>query len=302
MKLTNGMTYLISAVLFSLSGYASASLNVFTCEPEWASLAQELGGEKVSVYSATTGLQDPHHIEARPSLIAKARNADLLICTGAELEIGWLPQVLQQAGNARIQPGQPGNVEAAQFVERIDIPTRVDRAEGDVHAAGNPHIQLDPRNIKLVAAELHKRLLQVDAANTGYYQQRNKQFTLRWDAAMANWEKQAEPLRGIPVVVHHKLFGYLFRWLGIREIGQLEPKPGVEPTTAHLAELLQQLSQHPAKIVLRASYQDDRASRWLAEHAHLAAVALPATVGGNDQAKDLFGLFDTIIQQLRGAK
>lgn len=302
MRNRQGIHYFLIAALLSFSGHASATLNVFSCEPEWASLVQELGGDKVNVYSATSGMQDPHHIEARPSLIAKARNADLLICTGAELEIGWLPQVLQQAGNAKIQPGQPGNLEAAQWVEKIDIPTRLDRAEGDVHAAGNPHIQLDPRNIKLVAVELNKRLVQIDSANTNYYQQRNKQFMLRWEAAMATWEKQAEPLRGIPVVVHHKLFGYLFRWLGIKEIGQLEPKPGVEPTTAHLAELIAQLSQNPAKLVIRASYQDERASRWLADHAHLTAVALPATVGGSDQAKDLFGLFDTIIQQLRGAK
>jgi zinc/manganese transport system substrate-binding protein len=302
MKLFNSSRMMTLLFFFGGVAPAWANLNVFACEPEWAALAQELGGDKVSTYSATTALQDPHHIQARPSLIARARNADLLICSGAELEVGWLPQVLQQSGNARIQPGQTAYIEAAMLVERIDVPTRLDRAAGDVHAAGNPHIQLDPRNIKTVATTLQQRMAELDPGNAAFYQQRYKQFSVRWEAAMAGWEKQAEKLHGLPVVVHHKLFGYLFRWLGMQEVAQLEPKPGVEPTATHLAELLQQLQRRPAKMVLRATYNDDRASLWLAEHAHIPAVAIPASVGGDEQAKDLFSFFDAIMARLNGSR
>jgi zinc/manganese transport system substrate-binding protein len=288
-----------AALLFWLAP-AHAALNVFACEPEWGALAQELGGDRVSVYAATTGLQDPHHIQARPSLIAKTRNADLVVCTGAELEIGWLPLLLRQAGNPNIQPGKPGYFEAASVVTKLEVPTRLDRAEGDVHPAGNPHIQLDPRNIKLVADALLPRLAQLDPANRAYYEARAKSFNDRWQAAMARWDKEAAPLKGIAVVVHHKAFPYLSNWLGLKEVATLEPKPGVDPTTSHLAEVLTQLQTQPARMVIRATYQDGRASEWLAERAKIPAVALPLTIGGTDRAKDLFSFFDDVVQRLLG--
>src|SRR4051812_45782348 len=170
---------------------ALAALNVFACEPEWAALAQEVGGDKVNAYSATTALQDPHHIEARPSLIARMRNADLLVCTGMELEVGWLPLLIQQSGNARLAVGAPANFEAGRFVAPLEVPTRVDRSEGDVHAAGNPHIHLDPRNVAKVATALAARLAQVDAANAASYQQRLASFSARWSEAIRKWEQQA---------------------------------------------------------------------------------------------------------------
>ncbi|HEY8100123.1 MAG TPA: zinc ABC transporter substrate-binding protein [Burkholderiaceae bacterium] len=293
-------------LLFSLSGLvlalcslpSHAALNVLACEPEWAALTSELGGDKVKVSSATNALQDPHRIEARPSLIARTRNADLLVCTGMELEVGWLPILLQQSSNPKIAPGQPGHFEAGNFVHRLEVPTRLDRSDGDVHASGNPHIQQDPHNIALVADALTKRLSQIDPANAGTYQARYQDFSTRWNAAMKKWEQQAAPLKNVAVVVHHKNMEYLSHWLGMREVGTLEPKPGVEPSAAHLAELLGQLQNQPAKMVLRAAYQDERASKWLADHAHIPAVVLPFTVGGDDKAKDLFGLFDDTVQRL----
>ena len=277
---------------------AHADLNVFATVPEWAALAQELGGSGVRVYSATTAQQDPHRVEARPSLIAKARSADLVIATGAELEVGWLPLVIQQAANPKIRPGQPGYFEAASFVALLGKPARLDRAEGDVHPAGDPHIQTDPRNIARVAAELASRLAQIDPSHASQYQARHAQFAARWSASIANWEKQAAPLKGVPVVVQHKAFAYLEAWLGLREVAALEPKPGMEPTTAHLSAVLDTLKQAPAKMVIRAAYQSPRASDWLAERAQVKAVALPFTVGGTEGAKDLFGLFDDTIRRL----
>ncbi len=293
-------------ILFSLSALALAlcslpsyaALNVLACEPEWAALTSEIGGDKVKVSSATRALQDPHRIEARPSLISRTRNADLLVCTGMELEVGWLPILLQQSSNPKIAPGQPGNFEAGNFIPRLEVPTRLDRSDGDVHAAGNPHIQQDPHNIALIADALSKRLSQIDPANGATYQARYQDFSARWNAAMKKWEQQAAPLKNVAMIEHHKNMEYLSHWLGLRAVGTLEPKPGVEPSAAHLASLLAQLQSQPAKMVLRAAYQDDRASKWLSEHAHIPAVVLPFTVGGDDKAKDLFGLFDDSVQRL----
>jgi zinc/manganese transport system substrate-binding protein len=280
---------------------ALAALNVFATVPEWGALAKELGGDKVDIYTATNALQDPHHIEAKPSLIARARSADLVVATGAELEIGWLPLVTLQAGNPKIQPGKPGYFEAASFVTLLEKPARLDRSEGDVHPGGNPHIQTDPRNIGRVAGPLAARLAELDPANAAYYQARYKAFSDRWNAAIAEWEKKAAPLKGAPIVVQHKAFTYLEIWLGLNEVAALEPKPGVEPTTAHLTDVLATLQQQPVKMVIRAAYQSDRASQWIAERAKINAVMLPFTVGGDDAAKDLYGLFDdTIARLLKG--
>jgi len=283
--------------------HACAALSVFATVPEWGALAQELGGDAVKVYTATNALQDPHHVEAKPSLIARARGADLVVATGAELEIGWLPLVLQQAGNPKVQPGKPGYFEAAAFVTLLDKPARLDRADGDVHAAGDPHIQTDARNIARIAPQLTARMAQLDPDNAALYQSRLKTFNERFSAAIINWEKQAAPLKGVPIVVQHKAFTYLIAWVGLKEIATLEPKPGVEPTTSHLSEVLATLQRTPTKMVLRAAYQSDRASQWIAERAKINAVTLPFTVGGDEQAKDLYSLYDdTIARLLAGAK
>ena len=291
----------VAGILSVFALPAVAALNVFTCEPEWASLAQELGGDKVSAYSATTALQDPHRIEARPSLIARIRSADLLICSGAELEIGWLPLLLTQSGNSRIQLGTPGYIEASQYVTKLEIPKVVDRALGDIHPGGNPHIHTDPRNIAKVAAVLEERLAQLDPGNAATYHARAKDFLSRWQAAMVRWEKEAAPLKGVTVVVHHKAFSYLINWAGMREVASLEPKPGIPPTPSHLAELLDQMKSQPAKLIIYSSYNSPQASQFLSERSKIPMVMLPFTVGGTDKAKDLFGFFDDMIGRLLGA-
>ncbi|MGA8863117.1 MAG: zinc ABC transporter substrate-binding protein [Gallionella sp.] len=285
-------------LLLLLSGNVHAALNVFACEPEWAALTQQLAGDKANIYTATGPLQDPHQVQARPSLIARARNAQLLVCTGAELEIGWMPVVLRESGNSAIQPGSTGNFSAAQYVTMLEVPTRLDRADGDVHPGGNPHIQTDARNFLPIADALSERLIQIDPANATYYRQRLAAFELKWRAAIANWEKQAAPLRDIAIVVHHKGFAYLNNWLGMNEVAELEPKPGLEPSAAYLGKVLGELQQHPARMVLRAAYQDERPSEWIADRAHIPAVNLPFTVGGTPQATNLFTLFDDTIQRL----
>ena len=287
-------------ILLAIALPVRAEFRVFTCEPEWAALAKELGGDKVSAYSATHALQDPHRIEARPSLIAKARNAQLVVCTGADLEAGWLPPVLRESGNAAVQPGRPGYFEAAQFVARLEIPVKLDRAEGDVHASGNPHIQLDPRNLLAVAAPLAKRLGELDAANAGHYAERQQALAEKMRQAIARWEREAAPLRGMRVVAQHKSFSYLFHWLGLVEAGTLEPKPGIEPGSAHLVQLLSQAKAQQARLIVRTPYDSPRPGEWLAERAGIPLVVLPFTVGGSERAQDLFGLFDDTLARLKG--
>lgn len=289
------------SVLLVTAQSAQAALNVFACEPEWGALAQELGGDKVAVFTATNAMQDVHHIEAKPSLVAQLRKADLLVCTGSELEIGWLPVLLRQAGNTKVLAGKAGNFEAAHYVRMLEVPSRLDRADGDVHPGGNPHIQTDPRNIAKVGDALSERLAEIDAANATFYQAKHKDFAQRWQEASKRWEAQAAPLKGMAIVVQHKGFPYLEDWLGLREVATLEPKPGVEPTSSHLSEVLTQLQRQPAKMVIRAAYNSERPSLWLSEKAKIPAVALPYTVGGSDRAKDLFSLFDDTIQRLLDA-
>jgi zinc/manganese transport system substrate-binding protein len=228
----------------------------------------------------------------------RARSADLMVCTGAELEIGWLPLVQSQSGNPKIQPGQPGYFEAASAVALIEKPARVDRSMGDVHASGNPHLHLDPRNIAKVAAALAERMQALDSADAAFFRERSNAFQARWREASERWEKQAAPLKGLPLVVYHKDLSYLIAWTGMREVGSLEPKPGLPPSTAHLSALLEQLARNPAKAVVRAAYNDPRAAEWLAERAKIPAVTLAYTVGGTDKAKDLFGLYDDTLARL----
>jgi zinc/manganese transport system substrate-binding protein len=277
---------------------AGAALNVFACEPEWGALAQELGGDKVSVFSATTAPQDPHRIEARPSLIARIRNADLVVCSGSELEVGWLPLLLTQSGNDRIQPGSPGYLEASQYVVRLEIPKVIDRALGDIHPSGNPHIHLDPRNIAKVAEVLTGRLVELDHANAELYKTRADSFARRWQPAMESWVKRAAPLKGVPVVVYHKDMSYFINWSGMREAGALEPKPGIPATPSHLAELVERMKRDPAKAIVYSPYNSPKAAEFLSERAKIPDVMLPYTVGGTEKAKDLFGLFDDTIDRL----
>ena len=293
------MIKLVVSLLLSLACLpATAALQVFATAPEWAALAREIGSDKVSIYTATTALQDIHRITAKPSLLAQARRAQLVVATGADLEIGWLPLVLRDSGNAAIQPGQPGYFEAARYVTLLDVPAVLDRSQGDVHAAGNPHLQLDPRNMFRLGEALAARMGELDPPNAPAYQAGYKAFAGKWQAAIARWEKEALPLRAVPVLVHHDSFVYLAHWLGFKTTGTLEPKPGVEPTSGQLSSLVARQQNTPAKMVLRTAYQSDGPSLWISSKTGIPAVMLPFTVGGTPEAGDLFGLFDDTIRRL----
>lgn len=281
-----------------LANQAHSALGVFACEPEWAALAKELGADQVDIFTATTAFQDPHHIEARPSLIAKARRADLIICTGAELEVGWLPLLLRQSGNAAIQRGQPGHFLASEVVDRLDVAAQADRSAGDVHAAGNPHVHLDPYRLLTIAEAFTERLAAADPGQAANFRSRFGAFRQRWQQAIGQWEESASALRGSNIVVQHSNFSYLLNWLGINVVADLEPKPGLPPTTSHLAGVLATIQAKAPGAILLASYHDDKPAQWLADRSGLPVVRLPYTVGGDPSAKDLFSLFERTLTLL----
>jgi zinc/manganese transport system substrate-binding protein len=284
--------------VLAVSSPALAALEVFACEPEWGALVNEIAGDRAKVFVATTAMQNPHLVQARPSLIAHARLADLIIYSGAELEVGYLPLVLQQSGNDKIQLGKVGNLDASKYVPLIEVPPVLDRSLGDLHPLGNPHIHYDPRNMILVGEELKKRLAAIDPSGTAEYDSRYANFRQRMSASIKRWEQEAAPLKGVPVIEHHKAVSYLFHWLGMPIYGSLEPKPGVEPTAAHLSELVENQKTRPARLIVPASYNDPAAAQWLSEQIKIPVTPVPLTIGGSPGAKDLFSLYDDAIKTL----
>ncbi|MGE0580571.1 MAG: metal ABC transporter substrate-binding protein [Steroidobacteraceae bacterium] len=301
-KIPRSTMLLLVLLATGLSAPALAAVKLLATTSDWGALATEIGGDKVNVYVATTALQDVHRVDAKPSLVARARTADLIVATGAELEIGWLPVLVRESSNPRIQPGAAGYFEAAAQLRLLDVPTHFDRAMGDIHPQGNPHVQLDPRNIAIVARALAARLATIDPANAAYYTQRGHDFDTRWTAAISRWEARATPLKGAPIVVMHKDQVYLCRWLGLVEVAAIEPKPGVPPSAGYLGELVAKLGASPPRMILRNAYNDPKAADWLAGRIHAPVVLLPFSVGGTPGAKDLFGLFDDTIDRLLAVK
>lgn len=288
-----GLFFLSACIGVLLSGAALASaLNVFACEPEWAVLAKEIGADRVTVSSATSADQDPHQVQARPSLISAVRRADLVFCSGAELEMGWLPVLLSRAANPKVQQA-PGQLYAADHVELLEKPASLDRALGDIHAQGNPHLHLDPRRIAIVATVLAEQLSELDPSAGDFYQQQLQQFLSRWQAAIAKWQQQAAPLAGSKVIVHHRSFSYLLDWLGIITVAEMEPKPGLPPSPRHLNNVLKQVEQEQIKLILYSRFNGAQAANWLAQRSDACAVELPFS-----HETSLFTLFEQLINSL----
>ncbi|WNC69297.1 zinc ABC transporter substrate-binding protein [Thalassotalea nanhaiensis] len=277
---------------------AQAQLNIFACEPEYAALAKELAGDDANIFSATTAKQDPHFVQARPSLISKMRRADVVICAGADLEIGWLPMLQMKSNNRDVQSTEKGLFLASDHVENLDIPVKVDRSMGDVHVLGNPHVHLDPFRVASLAKSFTEKLVQLDGPNAAVYQKNLADFSQRWKTATAKWQKKAEPLQGMKVVAYHSSFKYLFEFLGMQQVGDLEPKPGLPPTSSHLLSVLDIVNQQQVKLVVYTSYQDAKAADWLQDKTDIVSLQLPYTVGGNKQSVDLFTMMEQHISML----
>lgn len=286
-----------TALLLASAGPAFAAVKVFACEPEWAALAREIGGSRITTYAATHARQDPHHIRARPSLLAKIRRANLVICSGAGLEVGWLPLLLQRAGGG-VQPGTPGHLMAADYIDVIEKPVSIDRSLGDLHPEGNPHVHLDPRNIPTIARILSNRLSKIDPSGSGHYASHLKRFAASWSAAVAGWTQRAATLRGTPVVVHHKFWSYFVQWIGLQETGTLEVKPGIPPSVKHLELLLVNTRSTGVRAILRTPYDDKEPSDWLAARTGVPVIELPATVDREAPTGALAKFFDGLLNQL----
>jgi len=281
---------LLSIMILLLPAGASA-LEVFACEPEWASLVSELAGDHANVIVATTAFQDPHRLQAKPSLIAAIRKADLVVCTGADLEIGWLPLLLRRGGN-------PDIFMASDFVRKLEVPKIIDRSQGDIHPQGNPHVHLDPRNIRRVAAALAEKLAEMDTKNAVDYNARLADFQDRWSDALAAWDQRAVSLAGLEIASHHRSFSYLANWLDLDIVATIESKPGIPPSGAQLASLLEKLNANPPVAVIRTPYENEKPSLWLNERLSVPAIQLPYTISGNAAVTDLFTLFDETLRIL----
>ena len=281
---------------------AIAEVRVFACEPEWAALAEAVGGDDVVVHSATHGRQDPHHVRARPSLIAQVRRADVLLCSGAELESGWLPVLMQRGARRLIQPGQPGHIMAADHVPVLDRPDTIDRSLGDIHPSGNPHLHLDPRNLEVLASELVRRLERIDPDKADAYRSRLGSFRAGWAEALEQWRSRIAGLRGMHVIVHHESWAYLLQWIGLTRVASLESLPGIPPSASHLKSVLERAREADVKAILRTPYEPRDASQWLSARTGIPVVELPYTVGGHPDVDDLVSLFDvtlTLLEEVR---
>ena len=278
---------------------ALAKVNVFSCAPEWSALAQEIGGEQVDIFTASKPSQDIHHMRAKPSLLAAMRKADLVICNGASLEVGWLPILLNKAGKAQVQSGGVGSIMATDYVEMMEVNANADRSMGHVHPEGNPHVHMHPKNILAVAEILVDRLQQIDPSQSGLFQSRHDAFKTSWKNAMQQWQTQAAPLKGKKVVVYHNSWVYLLDWLGMESVASLEPKPGIPPTASHLEKVLNSIQGQDITGILVAPYESAKAATWLSNKANLPILRPPYTVGGHGKANTLYDLFGETITMLK---
>jgi len=277
---------------------AHAKLNVVATLPDFASLAEEIGGDKVKVTSLAKGTEDPHFVDAKPSFIRVLNQADALLEGGAELEQGWLPPLVLNARNPRILPGAPGHVVLARGLKLLDVPTKLDRSQGDVHAAGNPHFNLDPGNFKTMATTIAEAFARLDPANGPHYAANLKRFNERLAGKLAEWDKLATPLRGVKVLTYHKSFEYLAARYGLEVFGQIEPKPGLEPTPTHINALIPQAKAAGVKLVLMEPNRARKTPQFVADSIGARLVVCPGLVGGAPEAKSCFELIEFDLRAL----
>lgn len=300
MKISN-IVFALALTLFTHSSVwadSNTHFNVLACEPEWAALAYALGDESFNIHSATTYQQDPHHIQARPSLIAKARKADFLICSGADLEVGWLPLLLRKSSNPSIQPGAPGNFMAADHVTLLNKRSSIDRSEGDVHGAGNPHVHLDPRRVVVAAQALGKRLVELLPDKRLIIENNLRLFENDMAQMLKITESNILSLNNKKFVVQHDNWVYLFDWLNVAKVAELEPKPGLPPTTSHLASLLDSVTKDSTDLIIYSSYQDAKAAKWISRKTGIKHLQIPYSVEEWDDKKALQDFFRDIVEAI----
>src|SRR5260221_7243559 len=278
---------------------AQGKLNVMTTTEDLASIAREVGGDHVTVEAMARGYQDPHFVEAKPSFILRLQKADVLVLVGRELEIGWLPPLIQQSRNSKIQQGAPGYVDASLQASILEIPTgQVTRAMGDVHPLGNPHYWMDPENGKRVGKEIADKLSELRPNDKAFYQQKLADFTSRLDAAEKRWQAQMAPYKGTKVVTYHRSFPNFAERFGLDIVGYVEPKPGIPPSPQHTLDLINEMKRQNVKIVLVEPYFDLKTPNAIARDTGARVLVMPPSVGGVKEITDYFKLFDYDINLL----
>jgi zinc/manganese transport system substrate-binding protein len=294
---------LVVAAMLGMGGRAEAKLKVVATIETLADLCRQVGGDRVDVSPLSHGYQDPHFVDAKPSLVLTLNRADVLVHVGLDLEVGWLPPLVQQARNGKIQRGQPGNVDASTAIKVEDVPNvPADqlRALGDVHPLGNPHYWIPPANARAIARLLAQRLTALDAAGSGAYQAQLASFERQLDARQKGWEQAAGSLRGVHVVSFHKSWSYVARWLGLQEVGYVEPKPGIPPTSSHTAQLIDLMKKSDVKLVIVESFYPNSLAKFVADNGKARLVSAPSDVGATPAIKSYFDLVDAVIKALSG--
>ena len=292
-----------AVLLVGLGARAEAKLRVVASIETLADLSRQVGGDRVDVTSLSRGVQDPHFVDAKPSLVLALNRADALVYVGLDLEIGWLPPLVQQARNARIQRGQPGNIDASTSIRPEDVPNVPSdqlRAMGDIHPLGNPHYWIPPKNARAIARLLAERFAALDADGGAAYRAGLARFEAQLASKEKQWESAAAPLRGTRVVTYHKSWSYVARWLGMEELGYVEPKPGIPPTANHTAQLVEMMKKTGVRLVVVESFYPSTMARFVAENGRARLVSAPSSVGATPAIKTYFDLVDAVIAALKG--
>jgi zinc/manganese transport system substrate-binding protein len=279
---------------------ASAQLRVVATTPDLASVAREIGGDRVSVVALAKPTEDPHYVDAKPSHIVTLSRADALIEGGAELELGWLPPLLENSRNSKISAGAPGRIVASEGIRLLEVPTSFDRSKGDVHSLGNPHFMVDPVNVKIVARNIADHLAQIDPKSAATYRGNLARFNARLDAKLADWQKQLAPYRGARIVTYHKDFVYLAQRFGLNIVDELEPKPGIAPSPAHLAQVIGKMKAMNAKVILVQPFQNRKTAETVARQTGAAVLDVAQQPGAARNTTTYFDLMDNIVSTLAG--
>lgn len=310
MRCSNVIKQFLMCMMFMLislclsGGFASAKVQVVTSIPDFASIAEEIGGDKVNVASLAKGYQDPHFVDAKPTYVTKLNKADLLIYNGLDLEVGWLPILVTGARNSKISTlNSEGNVDASGFISNVlEVPAGpIDRSMGDVHPRGNPHYMLDPRNGIAVAKGIAAKLSEIDPENASYYEENYEKFAERLKMKIKEWDEQLAPYRGTEIVSYHKNLEYFTEWAGFKEVGFIEPKPGIPPTPSHVAELIKKINTADVKLVIASNYYPQKTGEIIAEKTGTVFLSIPTSVGGEDGIKTYTDLFDVIVGDITSA-
>jgi len=304
--MTNLTTLLVAVgTLLSTAGAevprAAKTLNVVATTPDLAALAKAIGGDAVDVKSLAKPTEDPHFVDAKPSHVVTLNRADVLIDGGAELEMGWLPPLLESARNDKIAAGAPGRVSASVGVRMLEVPTSFDRSKGDVHAMGNPHFLIDPQNVRLVVAQIAEHFAKVDPASAALYQGNLKKFLATLDAKSVEWQKALEPYRGAKIVTYHKDFVYLAERYKLEVLETLEPKPGIEPSPVHLATVIAQMRAQKVRVILVQPFQNRKTAETVARQTDAVVLDMAQQPGVKPNTATYFDLMDSIVHTLATA-